>query len=227
MRQLSAEQLYDSLHEANISSQSGEFCVNFAGVNKKITQKSGIGDLLQEWLGFWMEQNNIYYRTKDNTQEFPDFYLSDSNNKSLLELKTFDSEASPNFDIANFRSYIRSLSTDAYRLDAKYLIFGYTLDDKGYFQIKKIWLNNIEEITCPADKSPVRHQKKYGVIYNIRPIIWKSRSKFNPFNSKRDFVEALHKTAIQEGIFTQDMPEYNHWFDGVAKKYYEQTGNSL
>lgn len=81
---------------------------------------------------------------KENTQAFPDFLLHKSRNDiGLLEIKTFDSQKSANFDIANFDSYRRSLLSEAYRLDADYLIFAYELDSNGFLTIPKIWLRKI------------------------------------------------------------------------------------
>ena len=141
-----------------------------------------------------MLKNNIYFRAPDNSQEFPDFYLDNSEIKNLLEVKCFDFSASPNFDIANFDAYIRSLLTKPYRLDADYLIFGYTLHN-GILKIENIWLKKIWEITCPSEQFSLRVQVKQGKIFNIRPYNFKNMSQgYKPFGSKREFIFALRNT---------------------------------
>ena len=63
------------------------------------------------------------YSVPDNTQEFPDFIIHNEDFDELLEVKCFTD--SPNFDVANFSAYCRSLVTKAKRLNSKYLIFEY------------------------------------------------------------------------------------------------------
>ena len=66
----------------------------------------------------------IYFTTK--SQKFPDFLLEEySKTKGLLEVKTFSD--SPAFDVGNFKAYCHGLTTEAYILDADYLIFEYHL----------------------------------------------------------------------------------------------------
>ncbi len=223
---LSAGEIYNLLLEDKITNQTGEFRIDFAGINTKVSQKSGVGDLFQEWFSAWLDSKNIWYRTKSNTQEFPDFLLDESDQENLLEVKVFNNDASPNFDVANFLAYINSLTTNAYRLDAKYLIFGYTLNNNGDFQIKNIWLKEIEEITGKSQRYPIKCQVKSDVIVNIRPITWFSQRGQNPFHSKREFVNALKQT-INQYNHTKDLEKYKRWFSQVKKKYYEQTGKEL
>ncbi|MFN9398617.1 MAG: NgoBV family restriction endonuclease, partial [Dolichospermum sp.] len=73
----------------------------------KINEKSAVGDLFQEWFAEWMRQKNINFRTKQNTQEFPDFLVDENSNiTGLLEIKSFYYSA--NFDVANFEAYCDS-----------------------------------------------------------------------------------------------------------------------
>jgi type II restriction enzyme len=154
-----------------ITNQEGEITFNFLNISVKINEKSAIGDLFQEWLTEWMKRKGIRFRTKTNTQEFPDFLLDISDTTGLLEIKTFNYNASANFDVANFKAYCRSLKTEAYRLDADYLIFAYELKDYT-FKVKKIWLKKIWEITGGSAGYSVKCQVKQNEIVNIRPIIW-------------------------------------------------------
>ncbi len=192
-----AQQIYDLLRP-NLLEQIGYIDFNLMNISIRINDKSSIGYLFQEWLKEWMIKSNINFRIKDNSQEFPDFMLNlSSDEKDLLEVKLFDYEKSPNFDIANFEAYCRSLKIHPYRIDADYLIFAYTLRDSTLI-IKDMWLKKIWEITCASERFPLRLQVKQDTIYNIRPAIWYSEhTKNKPFNNKELFIEALYKTLLQ------------------------------
>ncbi len=85
-----ATELVEKMNAAGIIGASGKIELSLLDVSLNINGKSAIGDLLQEWLGAWMKQQGIYFRTDDNTQKFPDFYLGENNVEDLLEIKTFD-----------------------------------------------------------------------------------------------------------------------------------------
>ncbi len=121
-----ANEIYNLLIENQITKNQGDITFDFLDISIKINEKSAVGDLFQEWLAEWMRKQGIKFRIKQNSQEFPDFLLDeDSNIKDLLEIKTFYS--SPNFDVANFEAHCDSLTKQAYRLDADYLIFSYDI----------------------------------------------------------------------------------------------------
>lgn len=222
---LNAEQIFNLLAQKKITESHGKINFNFLDVSVDIKDKSAIGDLFQEWFAKWMESNQIQYRISSNTQEFPDFFLDpQSNHQNLLEIKTFNSKASPAFDVANFEAYCHSIKTKAYRLDADYLIFAYTLDE-GNFSIKKLWCKKIWEITGNSDKYPVRCQVKKDGIYNIRPVTWYStKAKFEPFGNRRRFVEALHQTLMQ---YLKTKISSQNWLDVVEQNYLSYTGQKL
>lgn len=224
MEESKANKILNSLIEDGINTAEGSISFDLMGVKVDVDKKSGIGNLIQEWLGEWLKSKNIYFREDDNTQVFPDFYLDESNKINLLELKTFDFEESPNFDVANFDAYIRSLRNDAYRLDADYLIMGYTLS-AGVIMIKELWLKKVWEITCPSERFAIRSQVKQDRIVNIRPYNFKTNSSsgFQPFSSRREFVNALKKTLNK-----YKNEEYGEsWFNEVKNSYREHTNQSL
>lgn len=222
---VTAQNIYDKLLEAGIHQQTGEAKVEFMGVNVRMLDRSAIGNLLQEWLGNWLSEQQISFRVKANTQEFPDFLLDEKhNNIGLLEIKTFDWERSANFDVANFDAYRRSLLTTAYRLDADYLILAYQLDSEGYISIPRMWLRKIWQITGASERYPLKCQVKQNVIYNIRPVTWYSnRSIYSPFENRAEFVSALHQTIR---MYTS-IAEADDWLQTVKSKYVEQVGNPL
>lgn len=222
---VTAKQLYELLRKAGIENQIGDTTFNFLGVATKIKAKSSVGYVFQDWLQSWLLAQNIECSVPHNSQEFPDFYLdSNSHTTNLLEVKTFDADASPNFDVANFDAYTRSIRTNAYRLDANYLIFSYKMDD-GNFQICDFWLKKIWEITCPSAEYPIKTQNKQGIIVNIRPAVWYSdRTTFKPFNSRREFVEALHQTLLK---YPARKAISKDWLSEVEASYKSQTGQNL
>ena len=104
VEKLTAKQLYDRLNDSLLG-EVGEIVFDLAGVSVKIDTTDSVGITLQSWLKQYLSDNNIYFSQPLNTQEFPDFFLdNDSMEKNLLEVKSFNYDATPAFDIANFDS---------------------------------------------------------------------------------------------------------------------------
>lgn len=204
MPYISPKDLYNKVQVFKMLDRSGKITFDYSNVKFEVSEKSAIGDLFQEWLGRWMLENDIEYRTNPNTQKFPDYYLHEtSNSEDLLELKTFDSDAGAAFDVANFDTYTRSLLAEPYKINADYLIFSYTFRE-GVFKVADIWIKKIWEITGPMNDRPINMQVKQGVFVNIRPVKWYSkRARFKPFGDKKTFLEALHKTILMDEKHTE------------------------
>lgn len=220
-----AEDVFSLLRKQHIESYIGSITLNLMDISVKLKDKSAVGYVFQEWLASWLSKNKISFDVNENSQEFPDFYLNPADHqKNLLEVKTFDLEASANFDVANFEAYCRSLTTKTYRLDADYLIFGYTFIDSALV-IKKIWLKKIWEITSPSKAYPIKTQNKQGMIYNIRPCAWHSdKSTYKAFASKEEFVQSLYKTLK---IYKKTSRDADEWLRGVNNNYLKYNGKSL
>jgi type II restriction enzyme len=219
-----AQRLYDLLVESGIVGALGTIDIELLGVKRAASDKSAVGNLIQEWLGAWMNEKEFYFREPANSQIFPDFFLSESNTEHLLEVKTFDYSANPNFDVANFDAYVRSLMTDSYRLDADYLVVGYELTDEG-LKIEDIWLKKIWQLTCASNKFALRTQTKQGKIYNIRPYNFKVVSQgFQPFETRLDFVNAIKQTLADYEMRT--VPD-GEWFHTVSEDYRHCRGRPL
>jgi hypothetical protein len=215
--------LYTTLIESGVRNTQGRVQLELMGVSIDIADKSATGNLLQEWLGGWMSQNGIQFRVQDNTQAFPDFFLGQNDTHALLEMKSFDYTNSPNFDVANFDTYRRSIATHAYRLDADYLIFGYELETNGLI-IRDVWLKKVWEICCPAEQYPLRTQVKQGVIHNIRPYNFKLMSKgYQPFANRLDFVNAIKETVH----LYKPEEDVEDWFNQVKNSYRETFNQEL
>jgi len=223
--QLTSQQLFDKLMEYGIVGQKGEINFILKDLSIKITSRDTVGNLIQDWLKQWMMTEHIEFEVNDNSQVFPDIYLDKHNKKlGLLEIKTFDFDRGPGFDIANFDAYCNSLLTSAYRIDSDYLIIGYKMTGHE-ITIADVWLKKIWEIASSSEKYPIKVQEKKSIIYNIRPNKWYStRNRFSSFASKESFLKALNETRYQ-----YPATHFNnaHWLNNVRNNYATHTGVEL
>lgn len=223
---VTGKRLYKKLVvEQKIIGEQGVINFHLQNLTISVETKDTIGNLLQEWLKAWMKKQKVEFEENTNSQTFPDFHLDTADKKKgLLEVKTFDWDRGPGFDLANFDSYCNSLLSDAYRLDSDYLIFAYQMQG-SQITIKNVWLKKIWELSCPSGTYPIKVQEKKQVIYNLRPSIWYSqRATFKPFSSKEEFLSALNETRYQ---YPQTRHGNGHWLKNVLKNYKEHTGVSL
>lgn len=222
---VTANDIYNELvNNFKIKSKIGSVQIKLGNITAKYNGKDAVGDLLQEWIGEWMKSKNYYFRTKANTQEFPDFLLSESDSKDFLEVKTFNADASPAFDIANFDSYCTSLLKLPERIEADYLILSYKMINSE-LRINDIWLKKVWEISSPSGPNAIKIQTKRGQIYNLRPCTWySSRLTYQPFTNKNDFLKALAETQVN---YPQCAPYRQNWLTKVKSKYQQNTGVKL
>lgn len=221
-----AQQLYKKLvTDYKLVGQKGRITFKLKDITVEIETKDTIGSLIQEWLKEWMKSEKIDFEENQNSQTFPDIFLNTKDKKKgLLEIKTFDFDRGPGFDLANFDSYSNSLLTNSYRLDSDYLILAYQMSG-SVITIKDVWLKKIWELAGASSTYPIKVQEKKNVIYNIRPIIWFSeRSKFGAFKSKEEFLKALNETRYQ---YPKTHHDNAHWLNKVIKNYKEHTGSNL
>lgn len=221
---MSAKILLDKLHEEGIVGSTGVTFFELHGLKTQILDSSIVGNVFQEWLKHFMTKHNIAHRFVPNTQEFPDFLMHPTKDDiDLLEVKCF--KKSPNFDVANFAAYCRSLLTYPHRLDSDYLIVEYQENGDGTIIIKRAWLKKVWEICSGSERAKVKAQWKQGTPVNIRPAtFYSTNSKYKPFETRKEFVLAL-KSIIDVN------PNMNHiqnnWYKKVSQLYLEQTGNEL
>lgn len=224
INKITAQQLFMNLSSLNLEKQSGIILFNLAGISVKINTTDTVGITLQAWLKQYLLNNNIYFLEPSNTQEFPDFYLDDNDiYSSMLEVKAFNYNATPAFDIANFESYCSSVVNKSYRLDANYLIFGYIMNNFGDITIKKIWLYKIWQIAGTSQRFPLKTQVKRDVIYNIRPNSdFKSGNK-GPFQTREEFLFAIYKTlsSYKGEVFA------DNWKNSLSVNYKKYYGYDL
>jgi type II restriction enzyme len=220
---MNANDIHKALVAANVFQSNGTISFSMLGINIKLTDSSIVGNVIQEWLKSFLTHQGLAFRLKPNTQEFPDFLLHPTRNDiDQMEVKCFTK--SPNFDVANFAAYVRSIVSDPYRLDADYLIFEYEINTAGV-SIKNIWVKKVWELCGPSQRSPVKIQWKQSTPVNIRPAVWyANRSQFQPFTSRLQFVQELEKVVNMSGV-AQNIQK--NWFRNVSSTYQKQTGQNL
>ena len=92
MKQLKAEEFFKKI-SPEVVGKFGKIIFELNSIKVTINTKDSIGHMLQDWIEAWAKQHNIYIRPNPSTQEFPDFYLSELNEESMLEIKSFDLSA--------------------------------------------------------------------------------------------------------------------------------------
>ncbi|MCU6556286.1 NgoBV family restriction endonuclease, partial [Klebsiella pneumoniae] len=157
-----------------ILSANGQIRFFLGDVDIIVKQKDVVGNIIQEWLGGWLRKREIEFDVSTNTQTPPDFFFLNKKGRSreLWEVKAFNRNACPGFDIADFKMYSDEIIHKPYMLDVDYLIFGYDMDDNGNVTIKDLWLKQVWQITRSMDGWAINLQVKKGVVHKIRPGVW-------------------------------------------------------
>ena len=206
------------LQSQGVIGSQGNMTFNLMGISEGVSTKDVIGGLLQDWFGRWMSVNGFQWSSGPHAQSWPDFILSDG---SHLEFKAFDGLSSPNFDLANFDAFTRSLLIEPERLDTEHLIFEYNLLENGIVKINNMWVKKIWEMSGPSNTNGLNLQVKQNIPVNIRPKNWRSNN-VELFNSRLDFITQLNE-ALQRFYPTR----YPDWLSTVQRLYLERTGNYL
>ena len=183
--------------------------------------------IIKLWLQGWFEKRGIEYSPNPNTQMPPDFFLDKSDEtKNLLEVKAFNRNASPGFDIADFRMYSEEIIEKPYMLDVDYLIFGYEMGDDGVVTIKDVWLKKVWEITRPMEEWSINLQVKQGQVHKIRPGVWYSKKPrdFYMFESLEDFISAVEQAVFQN---PKTHESAGIWRSKFLKSYQKFYGEKL
>jgi len=200
-----------------VRNKRGRLKFSLAGLEIQVHNSDVVGGVLQSWFAAWLSANS-YKNLQDDTQEFPDFLPAKG---VYLELKTFIDGRTPAFDVANFASYVTSLTSQPERLNADYLILSYSLNTSG-IAIKKMWIKKVWQITGPSDKYGLSLQVKHEQPYNIRPKTWDSK-RVKTFASRLEFVSALSVAGQHFRV-----PECNKsWLKKVSKEYAKRVGGKL
>ena len=79
-------------------------------------------------------------------------------------------------------------------------------------------MKNIWEISGPSPTNILEIQKKRGEPVNIRPKKWYSNG-VKTFDTRRQFVEALHKSALKFEYPNSHNKEWCSDFESTYEKY--------
>lgn len=201
MTRLTAQEIYDKLiTEDEILSLTGQIRFHLGDVSIIVKKKDVVGNIVQEWLEGWLLAREIEFDPNPNTQMPPDVFLNpDNHTENLLEVKAFNRESSPAFDIADFKAFVNELIEKPYHLDTDFLIFGYVMDEStGDVVIKDLWLKKIWEITKTMSNWPITVQYKNGILQKMRPGNWyTTRGNAQVFESKEHYLAAFEETIFQ------------------------------
>lgn len=227
------EDIYEKLVNVDkILTLKGKITFQLGEIGITIRKRDVVGNVMQEWVEAWLKHNQIEYALDDNTQMPPDFYLDpDDRTKNLMELKTFNIEGAPGFDIADFHMYEQEIAQKPWMLDVTYLIFGYKMSEDGVVTIEKVWKKKVWEMSRPMRTGSskvfyaINLQIKKGTVHKIRPAKWYAESsKFKIFENKEDFLSAM-EDAIYQNPDTR--PEYYTWRGEVSQNYKKHYGEEL
>lgn len=197
---LNSQQVFDRLLNIDkIKTVEGRIKFYLGDVNIIVRQKDVVGNIIQEWLEGWLKKNNVAFDANPNTQMPPDIFLDPSDHtRDLLEVKAFNYNASPGFDIADFKAYATEIINYPYMLNTKYIIFGYSMNDEGVVTIKDLWLKNVRQICRSMKGWPLNVQYKNKIIHKIRPAKWfGKKSKFPMFDSLEHYLSAIEETLFE------------------------------
>lgn len=226
---LTAQEIYDKLiNDDRILQIEGQIKFYLGDVSIIVKQKDVVGNIMQEWLQGWLDVRGIEYAPSENTQMPPDFFLNpDDRTRGLLEVKAFNRNGSPGFDIADFRMYASEIQEKPYMLDVDYLIFGYDMSDDGIVTIKDVWLKKVWQITRRMENYPINLQVKDGVIHKIRPGVWYSErvTDYALFESLEDFISAIEETTFKEPKLRDSIA--STWLAVFQKNYKARNGVEL
>lgn len=227
---LTAEEVYNKLiSDDKILELRGQIKFHLGNVNIIVKQRDVIGNIMQEWLQGWLDQNGIEYAPSKNTQMPPDFFLNaDDKTVNLLEVKAFNRNGSPGFDIADFRMYQSEIIEKPYMLDVDYLIFGYDMSDDGIVTIKDVWLKKVWEITRRMKDWPINLQIKEGHVHKIRPGVWyngnTARTDYAIFSRLEDFISAMDETVHRND---ETRSQSGTWLLRFKRSYHDRYGTML
>lgn len=226
---LSAQEIYNRLlNDDHILELEGQIKFYLGDVNIIVKQKDVVGNIMQEWLQGWLDARGIEYAPSENTQMPPDFFLNpDDRTKGLLEVKAFNRNGSPGFDIADFRMYALEIQEKPYMLDVDYLIFGYDMSEEGIVTIKDVWLKKVWQITRRMENYPINLQVKEGVIHKIRPGVWYSErvTDYAIFDCLEDFISAIEETTFKEPRLRSSIA--STWLTVFQRNYKAWCGEEL
>ena len=210
------------LAKKKLINAQGNINIVIAGIPKNSKSNDIIGNCVQEWIPQWLEDNGLDLVANSGTQIFPDFIATIDGKKYDMEVKCWNFNESPAFDIANFDGFYREIYENPRKLNAKYLIFGYVPTKHG-FRIEEIYLKNLWDITCrPQGKSgrPIHLQVKQDNPYAIRPSSFHKNPEKKRFPSIKEFVKAIRDT--RKMFPKENMIDPDEWYEKVISGFIDE-----
>jgi len=99
----SLEVLYEiALRE--IKGKLGVITINIGGIPKTSKSNDIIGNCIQEWIPQWLEDHGLHLESNSKSQVFPDFTALIEDQRYDMEIKCWNYQNSPAFDIANMET---------------------------------------------------------------------------------------------------------------------------
>lgn len=228
MMKMTAKDVYKTLVEVDkILEISGQIRFYLGDVDIVVRQKDVVGNIIQEWLEGWLKKRGVEYAVNANSQMPPDFFLNiKDKTKQLLEVKAFNFDRGPGFDIADFTMYSEEIIREPYMLDVDYLIFGYNMSEDGFVTVKDVWLKKVWQITRRMGDWPLNLQVKKDVVHKIRPGVWYSKhpQEFKIFKCLEDFISAMEETVYQN---EDTRKKGSQWKNRFLASYYDFYGKKL
>ena len=227
-RTVTAYEIYDELMNVDrITELDGVIEFRMGDVNITVKRKDVVGNILQEWLEGWLNARGIDFLPNPNTQMPPDIFLDAQDmTKGLLEVKAFNRNANPGFDIADFKTFVNELVEKPYCLETDYLIFGYMMNERtGIVTVKDLWLKKIWEITKTMSTWPITVQFKNNILHKIRPGNWFSeKAGGKVFACMEDFLSAFEET-IYQNVETRHVA--SQWKNRFQRAYRQHYGRNI
>lgn len=143
-----------------------------------------------------------------------------------MDIKSFNTNSNPSFDIANFESFLKRTYDEPTNLFADYFIFEYepNVENKDYsFTIKEIYLKKIWEIIGTDYKKdqthPITLQEKKKRPYAIRPFNFRNESlSKNRTNGLKSLIKKVKQTGKSYGSFSNNgIPSSDVWENKIMK----------
>lgn len=174
-----------------VHNKQGSIVIYVDGIPKISNSNDIVGNSLQEWLPAWFSDNGLNLTPNKHTQAFPDFMAHFKNEDIPMDIKCWNFNSQPAFDIANFDSFYRTTYSEPEKITAKYLVIGYKPNKHG-FTIEYVALKNLWELLGETATKPMNLQVKQGKPYAIRPINFRKPEK--AFNDVEKMLDAIKKT---------------------------------
>lgn len=207
-----------NLLNKDVFKKQGSIMIYVGGIPQVSRSNDIVGNCLQEWLPAWFKDNGLNLTPNPHTQEFPDFVAHFKDGDVDMDIKCWNFENSPAFDIANFNSFYKVIYSNPAKLKAKYLTIGYKPNIHG-FTIEYIDIKNLWDILGPTRKYPLGIQVKSKRPYAIRPINF-LKNPDGSFGNLKDLIYAVKEAReLFNDEETYDFTP-DEWLNKVMKYVY-------